>query len=257
MKMKRKTKIKLMIIVSVFILLAGIWFAYTKSIDSLYAKVQKEYAAQYATTISEDNQNVKDKEVSPNKQEEIKDAGNKSEKSLPDSALVASPSPTTKETSNSSIDINESKDSTTKKIPDKEIKQTGPPKVTISVPVPIKTLDSKAEAITDMEIETDDYFVAGAIILKKLGPREINYLFGAAKDNLFLNSSVEQLEKIRADLFSKLSGGDIATLRIIGNKYGKAMYMLNPDLNIKEHKAYVEKLKAKADAKAAQETKTN
>lgn len=117
------------------------------------------------------------------------------------------------------------------------VKSTGIAEIADSTPIPAKELQTKAEAITGVKVDILDYAKAGEIIIRKLSPGEIKFLFGSAKDDLFAKTSVEELEKIRSIIFSKLSSEDISILRAIGKKYGKSMHILDPDLDVARFKA--------------------
>lgn len=101
----------------------------------------------------------------------------------------------------------------------------------------------KAEALAGREIEIDDYLVVDEIVTNKLSPNEAKYLYNSAKNNLIETTSLEELERIRSLIFSKLSSGEIDMIRSIGYKYGKGMDIIDPNKSLKELKENIDKQK--------------
>lgn len=112
------------------------------------------------------------------------------------------------------------------------------PKAT-GTPAPIAipdAVDQKASSIAKRDIEAQDYFKAAGVILGKLSLNEIKFLFDTASDEFWVTTPVEEIEKVRSIIFSKLTSADIATLRELGKKYGRSMTILEPDINVAETK---------------------
>ena len=66
-------------------------------------------------------------------------------------------------------------------------------------------------------------------------------MFISAKEDYFLNTPVEEIEKTREILFSKLSEEDLETLRALGKKYGYSMRLLERELDVAKAKEEVMK----------------
>lgn len=96
-------------------------------------------------------------------------------------------------------------------------------------PIPNTTLANTVQQEVGKPIETADLFQAGFIVLKKLGKDEINFLFGFSHKS-YTN---EELVEVRRLLLSKLNDQDINTLRALGQKYGKKLEILDPNVPIK------------------------
>jgi len=122
-------------------------------------------------------------------------------------------------------------------------KQSNLPPVSIPLPVKSEAVEDKSKSVLGTSMSMEDYFTIGKITLTKLGPSEIKFLFSSTKDDLFINSSVEELKRVRSIIFSKLSSDDIATIKAIGNKYGKEMKILDPNIDVAEVKAQKEAAK--------------
>jgi len=78
-------------------------------------------------------------------------------------------------------------------------------------------------------IEKGDLLEAGLIVISKLSPSEINFLFGFSDNNY----TKEELTEVRRVLLSKLNDKDINTLRNLGQKYGKKLEILDPNIPIR------------------------
>jgi hypothetical protein len=109
----------------------------------------------------------------------------------------------------------------------------------------MEILQEKSREVLKKELAVGDYVKIAKIVLGKLKLNEIKFLFDSMKNDLFINASLVELERIRGIIFTKLSTEDIASLRAIGNKYGKEMKILDPDINVTEEKARRMKLKVK------------
>lgn len=103
-----------------------------------------------------------------------------------------------------------------------------------------KQVQSKAETLAGQKVAVKDWIKVADILVGKLGMSEIRFLFDSAKDDVFLNSSVEELEKVRSILFSKLSAQDLETIRTIGRKYNKDMKIIDPNISVEEEKKRAE-----------------
>lgn len=77
-------------------------------------------------------------------------------------------------------------------------------------------------------IEKMDILKAGAIILRKLSAKEINFLFSMSNKK----STKEELKKAREILFSKLDEDELNSLRALGQKYGKPLKILDGNIPI-------------------------
>lgn len=97
-------------------------------------------------------------------------------------------------------------------------------------------VQEKAEALAGRKVEVKDWIKVAEILVGKMSLSEIKFLFDSAKDNIFLNSSVEELKKIRKIIFSKLSAQDLEAIRTIGRKYNKDMKIIDPDISVEEEK---------------------
>lgn len=119
---------------------------------------------------------------------------------------------------------------------DKKPQKSDLAQVQVPVPLPIDAtkVENKAESIVGQDVAVDDFMTAGMIFMKKLTPTEISFLFGAANGRMLENNSVEELENIRKILLSKLTSQEVATIRSIGKKYGRTMYILDPSISIAE-----------------------
>lgn len=110
-------------------------------------------------------------------------------------------------------------------------KLTNPPTNESSNNTP--TINSEIVNIVQQEvgrpIDTTDLFQAGLIILNKLSTDEINFLFGFSNNSYTIEDEIE----VRRLLFSKLNDEDINTLRALGQKYGKNLEILDPNIPIK------------------------
>lgn len=109
------------------------------------------------------------------------------------------------------------------------------------IPIDAYKAESKVKSIAGDDVDVKDLFTVGFIVLNKLSTDEIKFLFNSAKDDYFLNTPVEEIEKTREILFSKLSDEELETLRSIGKKYGYSMRLLEKDLNVAKAKEEVMK----------------
>ena len=73
-------------------------------------------------------------------------------------------------------------------------------------------------------IEKTDLIKAGVIILRRLNSEEISYLYRVGSHNSYTHEEYLQVHKI---LQAKLSEEDIATLKELGQKYGKNLNVLD------------------------------
>lgn len=73
-------------------------------------------------------------------------------------------------------------------------------------------------------IEKTDLLTAGIIILKNFSTDEISFLYRVGSKDSF---SSEEYQQVRNLLQSKLSDEDIATLKELGQKYGKELHILD------------------------------
>lgn len=119
---------------------------------------------------------------------------------------------------------------------DKKPQKSDLAQIQVPVPLPVDAtkVENKAESIVGQDVAVDDFMTAGMIFMKKLTPTEISFLFGAANGRMLENNSVEELENIRKMLLSKLTSQEVATIRSIGKKYGRTMYILDPSISIAE-----------------------
>jgi len=99
-----------------------------------------------------------------------------------------------------------------------------------------KQIQSKAEALAGVKVDFKDMVKVADILAGKVSIGEIKFLYNTAKDNVFLNCSAEELRKVRDILFTNLSHDDLECLRQIGEKYGKDMRIINPDISVEEEK---------------------
>lgn len=111
----------------------------------------------------------------------------------------------------------------------------------VQIPIDINEAESKAKSIAGGDVDLRDFFTVGFIVLSKLNADEIKYLFSSAKEDYFLNTPVEEIEKTREILFSKLSEEDLETLRALGKKYGYSMRLLERELDVAKAKEEVMK----------------
>lgn len=79
-------------------------------------------------------------------------------------------------------------------------------------------------------IEKKDIIAAGKIIIKNLSLEEINYLYKVGKKDSYTK---EELRKTRQILTTNLSAEEIKVLRSLGGKYGKALRVLDVNVEIK------------------------
>jgi len=97
-------------------------------------------------------------------------------------------------------------------------------------PVPSNTeIVGSVQQQVDKPIEKSDLLEAGLIVIRKLSPDEINFMFGFS-DNSY---TTEELTEVRKVLLSKLNDKDIKTLRSLGQKYGKKLDILDPNVPIR------------------------
>lgn len=89
---------------------------------------------------------------------------------------------------------------------------------------------SSAERYVGRQVERRDVLIAGNIIISRFSWGEINYLYQAGSNGL---NSKQEARQVRDLLLSRLSGGDIATLTSIGNKYGLSLKILDASYEIR------------------------
>lgn len=97
-------------------------------------------------------------------------------------------------------------------------------------------VDDKVQSIAEGEVGLSDYAEIIKIIAGKLSVGEIKYLFDSAKSDYWESTSVEDIEKARDILFSKLSEEDITKLTELGKKFGRSMDILKKDIDVAETK---------------------
>ena len=99
-----------------------------------------------------------------------------------------------------------------------------------------KSVNNKVDSIAEGEVSGTDLMEVVKIVGGKLSLGEIKYLFDSAKSDYWETTSVEDIEKARSILFSKLTDEDLAKLREIGRKYGRSMDIIRKDLDVAETK---------------------
>ena len=97
-------------------------------------------------------------------------------------------------------------------------------------------VEDKVNAIAQGDVSSTDLLEVIKIVGGKLGVGEISFLFSSAKAEYWETTSVEDIEKARAILFSKLSDSDLAALTSFGKKYGRSMDILKKDLDVSSTK---------------------
>ena len=108
-------------------------------------------------------------------------------------------------------------------------KPTPKPKQEAIVP---KAVDDKANTIAKGDVQLEDYLEIFKILSGKLSMSEIKYLFDSARDDYWVKTSVEDIEKARKILFSKLSDDDLEKLDKLGRKYGRSMKIIDKDIDV-------------------------
>lgn len=86
-----------------------------------------------------------------------------------------------------------------------------------------------AERYLGRKVDRRDVLTAGNIIINRFSWGEINYLYGVGSRGL---KGAQEAHEVRNLLLSRLSGGDVATLTSIGNKYGLSLRILDPNWDI-------------------------
>lgn len=114
------------------------------------------------------------------------------------------------------------------------VEESGSDKPPVAIP---GAVDKKASDIAKKDIDMKDYAKAAGVILGKLSLGEIKFLFDTASDEFWVDTPVEEIEKVRNIIFSKLTDSDISTLRQLGKKYGRSMTILNEDIDVAATKA--------------------
>lgn len=104
-------------------------------------------------------------------------------------------------------------------------------------PIITSEVSQKASSIARKEVEMQDYSKAAGVILGKLSLSEIKFIFDTARDDFWVVTPVEEIERVRNIIFSKLDASDLATLTEMGKKYGRSMTILEPNINVAEVKA--------------------
>lgn len=120
-----------------------------------------------------------------------------------------------------------------------QVKNTPNPKAetkTEAEPVVPKEVDDKANSIAKSKVQTGDYVEVIEILKDKLSFSEIEYLFQSARDDYWVKTPVEDIEKARKILFSKLSDDDLSKLKQIGKKYGRSMTIIDKNIDVAEVK---------------------
>ena len=74
------------------------------------------------------------------------------------------------------------------------------------------------------EVDKNDLFQAGSIILKKLSSEEISYVFQVGRKD---KRSPEEMAKVKEILQDKLTSEEIKILQDLGVKYGKNLSFLS------------------------------
>ena len=90
-----------------------------------------------------------------------------------------------------------------------------------------------AERYLGRTVERRDVLTAGNIIVSRFSWGEINYLYSVGSRGL---GGAKEAHEVRNLLLSRLSGGDVATLTSLGNKYGLSLRILDASFDI--DKAY-------------------
>jgi len=117
------------------------------------------------------------------------------------------------------------------------VSKAAPEEIKEALPAVIsEEVKAKAEALAGRKVEIKDLVRVAEIFLKKMSLSEIKLLYDAAKDDVFLNSSVEEINKVREIVFSKLSPQDLEVIRTIGRKYNKDLRIIDPDISVEEEK---------------------
>ncbi len=93
-------------------------------------------------------------------------------------------------------------------------------------------VEDKIDAIAAGNVSASDLLEVIKIIGGKLSIDEITYLFNSAKAEYWETTSVEDIEKTRELLFSKLSDDDLAKLSAFGKKYGRSMKIIDKDIDV-------------------------
>ncbi len=104
----------------------------------------------------------------------------------------------------------------------------------IPLPVDAGKVEQKAESIVGKDIAVSDYILAGTILLGKLSPSEIKYIFSVASDGMYMKAPIEEIKRIQGIVFSKLSDDDLQVLMQIGRKYGRKMYILDKNIDVEK-----------------------
>ena len=86
-----------------------------------------------------------------------------------------------------------------------------------------------AERYLGRKVDRRDVLTAGNIIISRFSWGEVNYLYGVGSRGL---QGTKETHEVRNLLLSRLSGGDVATLTSIGNKYGLSLRILDPNWDI-------------------------
>lgn len=109
------------------------------------------------------------------------------------------------------------------------------PKSIVDKLLPDKVED-KIDAIAVGTVSATDILEVVKIVGGKLSIKEITFLFNSAKSDYWETTDVEDIEKARDILFSKLSDSDLDKLTAFGKKYGRSMDIIRKDLDVAETK---------------------
>ena len=124
---------------------------------------------------------------------------------------------------------------TNKPIEEKQVKVESTPSPEPPAIIP-NAVDEKIQSIAKADVTVNDYAEIIKILTGKLSMGEIKYLFDSARGDYWETTSVEDIEKARGILFSKLSDDDIARLSELGKKLGRSMDILKKDIDVAETK---------------------
>jgi len=93
-------------------------------------------------------------------------------------------------------------------------------------------VDDKVNSIADKDVRLEDYLEVIQVLAGKLGLTELKYLFDSARADYWETTPVEDIEKAREILFSKLSDEDLEKLYQLGREYGRSMRILEKDIDV-------------------------
>ena len=97
-------------------------------------------------------------------------------------------------------------------------------------------MEDKVKSIAKSAVQLGDYFEIITVLSSRLNIGEMKYIFDSISDDYWVKRSVEDIEKARKILFSKLSGDDLQKLNQLGHKYGRSMTILKKDIDVEYEK---------------------